>query len=83
MTVQMCLVIWTCQFKIHAYENSLVVQLSGLGTFTSESAGSILSWETKVLQATQCGLQKKIKKAIKKINKICAHISPPVPGPML
>lgn len=73
-------VIWTCQFKINARENSPVVQLSGLGTFPSESAGSIQSWGTKVPQAAQCGLKKK---DIKKINKIRVHITLLVPGPML
>lgn len=54
-----------------------VVQLSGLGTFASESAGSIQDWGTKVPQAAQCGLKKK------KINKIRVHITLLVPGPML
>ena len=71
VTVQTCL--------LFGFENSRVVQLPGLGTFTSESAGSIQSWGTKIPQAARCGLNKK-KKDIKKFNKIRVHITPLVPG---
>ena len=60
VTVQTCL--------LFGLENSRVVQLSGLGTFTSESAGSIQSWGTKIPQAAQCSLKKK-KKILKNLIK--------------
>ena len=34
-------------------ENSLVVYWLGLHTFTAEGTGSVLHWETKILQAAQ------------------------------
>ena len=61
VTVQTCL--------LFGLENSRVVQLSGFGTFTSESAGSIQSWGTKIPQAAQCGLKKKKKKILKNLIK--------------
>ena len=41
---------------------SLAVQWLGLCAFTSEVAGSILAWGTKILQAVRCGQKKKKKK---------------------
>ena len=51
------------QIKIGKAGTSLVVQWLGLRASNAGGTGSIPGWETRILQAVQCGKKKKKKKS--------------------